>query len=782
MGQTEGEESSQRPDGSAGAGDELASVSGQSRNGTSSDDAGQHPGGSPAAPNGAPRGRLDPARFMGAPGVHEREVVGDPRTGSRYVRIWHAGREFKARRDRENVLEATPYVTQPRTALGALLWRAKRLLLGEPLITPAQVAGRLKKRYALGTLSANALSSVVYATEAMLGVLIVAGSRGLGASIPIALAIFLLLGLVVLSYRQIMHAYPGWGGSYLVVRANLGAWPGLLAAAALLIDYTLTVAVSVSAAALALVSVLPVLTGWKVALCLILVAIIALLNLRGVDESGGWFAAPTYLFIAATLVLIGTGLVKAFILPGHPTITPVALAGSQSLGIFLILRAFASGCVALAGIEVIADEVPSFTKPEPRNATITLALVAGILGVLFLGITLLAQRFGLTPDPTGTHSMLALLALKLVGGGAWVWSFYLFQVLTVLILALAANTSFSDFPRLAFLLARDDFAPHQFGVRGDRLTNTAGILTLALCASLLLLAFRGSVGALLPLYALVVFAGFALSQTAMVIHWWRARSQGWRRKIIWNLLGAAVTGAVALVVAISAFLQGAWLVVVLVPCLAILSMSIHSHYTHVADLIRTRPEALTPPWRFRHLAVVPISSLNYPTLRALAYACSVTRQVIAVHVAYDDADAVAIQHQWHDQVEVSGFFAPQEAAGPNGMPMTSATSVSAGAATASATEKDLADNAPAAALPRLVIIESPYRVVTQPLLRYIDILRRRHPEMTVTVILPEFVPWHFWQNFLHNQSALRLKAALLFRRDIVVTDVPYHLEPQSASE
>lgn len=779
MGQAKEDESSHMPTGSGDAGGEPATPSAQAGNGTPSGDA--RPESRPANDR-ATRERAGPTRLTGAPGINEREVVGDQRTGSRYVRIWQGGRDFRARHGRENVLEATPYVTQPRTSLGMFLWQAKRLLVGEPLTATTREAGRLQKRYAVGTLSANALSSVVYATEAMLGVLIVAGTRGLGASVPIAVGVVLLLGLVVLSYRQILRAYPVWGGSYLAVRDNLGTWPGLLAAAALLIDYTLTVAVAVSAAALALISAFPVLAGWKVVLCLVLVATIALANLRGIGESRGWFAAPTYLFIAATLALIGAGLVQTYALPGRPSVAGAAVVTGQSLGIFLILRAFASGCAALTGIEVIADEVPAFAKPEARNATITLAIVAAILGILFLGITLLVERFGLSPDPTGTHSLLALLALKIAGGGIWMWFYYVFQLVTVLILALAANSGFSDFPQVALLLARDGFAPHQFGVRGDRLTYSAGILTLFLFASVLLLVFRGNVSALLPLYVLGVFAGFALSQAAMASHWWRARSAGWLRKSVWNVLGAAVTGAVALIVAVSAFVGGAWVVVVLIPCLAFLFMGVHSHYTRVAELIQARPEALTPPAEIHHLAIVPVATLNYPTLRALAYACSVAPRVIAVHVAYDDADAAEMQRQWGEEVERSGVFATREAQSPPAKPTVPGKPAPGGAATSPAVEKESPGEGPGAGFPRLVIIESPYRVVTQPLVRYVDIVRRRHPDKTVTVILPEFVPWHFWQNFLHNQSALRLKAALLFRRDIVVTDVPYHLTRQIVNE
>lgn len=711
-------------------------------------------------------------------GLNEREIIGGPGARSNYVRIWQPGREFRS--VGPDILEATPYAGQPRTRMGRWVGGVKRVLLGEPLTTAAQEDERLKKRYALAVLSSDALSSVAYATEAILGVLIIAGSGALVLSIPIAAAIVLLLAVVVISYRQTIYAYPKGGGSYIVARDNLGDVPGLVAAASLLIDYTLTVAVSVSAGVLAVTSAFPDLGGWKVELCVAFVAVIALVNLRGVREAGAIFAAPTYVFIISTLALIALGLLRAYVLPGSHAPVPLHIVrASQGLGLFLILRAFATGCTAMTGVEAISDGVPAFRKPESRNAAITLAMMAGLLGIMFIGITVLAQHYGLEPDPHGVKSVISVLAERIVGAGTPFY--YIFQLATMLILTLAANTSFSDFPRLSFFLARDGFAPHQFSFRGNRLAYTTGILTLAGLASLLLVVFRGNTDALLPLYALGVFSGFTLSQSGMVSRWWRKRSPGWQAKLAMNGIGAFTTAVVAGIFAVTKFAEGAWIVVLLIPLLVLLFMGISRHYKHVAEL--TQPQDLIIPNTMQHLAIVPVASLNQPTLRALAYACSLSPRVLAVHVAFDEDDARNMQREWRERVATAPGFTtavPMPASAGSlkaGVP-GGGTGISGGKGETPARFGALFGDGAETARPRLVIIESPYRLLTQPLLRYVDTVRRRHPEFTVTVILPEFVPRHFWEHILHNQSALRLKAALLFRRDIVVTDVPYHLVDQ----
>ncbi|GAC1452095.1 MAG: hypothetical protein PVSMB4_12350 [Ktedonobacterales bacterium] len=732
-----------------------------------------------AAPGEQPSPVKRPAAFKLRPvGLDEREVIGGSRARSSYVRMWQPGREFRS--VGPNMLEATPYASQPRTRLGRWGRSIKRALLGEPLTTAAQEDERLKKRYALAVLSSDALSSVAYATEAILGVLIVAGSNALVVSIPIAAAIVALLAVVVISYRQTIYAYPKGGGSYIVARSNLGDVPGLVAAASLLVDYTLTVAVSVSAGVLAVTSAFPALGPWKVPVCVAFVVIIALVNLRGVREAGAIFALPTYIFIGSTLLLIGAGLLRGFLLPGsHATVSPHMVAASQGLGVFLILRAFATGCTAMTGVEAISDGVPAFRKPESRNAAITLAAMAGLLGIMFLGITVLAQHYGLEPDPHGVRSVISLLAERVMGAGTPFY--YVFQLATMLILTLAANTSFSDFPRLSFFLARDGFAPHQFSVRGDRLAYTTGILTLAGLAALLLVVFQGNTDALLPLYALGVFSGFTLSQSGMVVRWWRERTAGWQLKLAMNGFGALTTATVAAIFALTKFVEGAWIVVLLIPALVLLFLGISRHYKHVAAL--TQPRDVVLPGAMQHLAIVPLASLNQPTLRALAYACSVSPRVLAVHVAFDEEDAQEVQREWRQRVtSVSGFTtaapSPRPAGARRVTPPPAAPAPTAAPADTPGRLGALFGDSAEPSRPQLVIIESPYRLLTQPLLRYIDAVRRRHPEFTVTVILPEFVPRHVWEHLLHNQSALRLKAALLFRRDIVVTDVPYHLAPR----
>lgn len=639
------------------------------------------------------------------------------------------------RRISTGLLEATEETETPHNTLERIIYPLKRLLLGAPLATIQVEHERLTKFKALAVLSSDAISSVAYATEAILVTLIVAGSSSMGLTLPISLAIVGLLCIVTLSYRQTISAYPQGGGSYIVAKDNVGTLPGLVAAASLLIDYVLTVAVSVSAGVHNLTSLFGGLSPYVVPIAVALVVLITLVNLRGVRESGAVFALPTYIFIGSALLLIGMGLIKAFVLQQQPVASQFEpVVASEPLTLFLILKAFAAGCSAMTGIEAISDGVPAFKKPEPRNARITLTWMAAILATLFLGITLLAVSYHVEADETGSHTVIAQLASQ-VFTGPFAFLFPVFQLAALAILTLAANTAYADFPRLASFLARDKFLPHQFSFRGDRLAFSAGIIVLAMLASLLLIVFKGNTTHLISLYAVGVFLSFTLSQSGMVLHWWRLRHEQkrWWRSLLLNGVGAAATLLVVGVVAFTKFLEGAWIVIVLIPLLVLLFLSIRRHYQYVE---RERTTALPiSPKAIRHRLIVPIAGLDRASLQSLAYARSISPHITAVHVAIDAEDAHTVRAAWQEWQQ---HVAEEEET-------------------------------------HLVVIESPYRSLSRPLLAYIDTIRELHPEDTLTVILPEFVVAHWWEHLLHNQTALRLKAALFFRPGIVVTSIPQHL-------
>jgi amino acid transporter len=468
------------------------------------------------------------------------------------------------------------------------------------------------------------------------------------------------------------------------------------------------------------------------------VAIVVLLmfgNLRGVRESGTIFMAPTYLYIALILGMVGIGLAR-LVTGTFPEYTPppewlTAEGPIQVLSIFLVLRAFSSGAAALTGVEAISDGVPAFKPPEWRNARITLVWAAAIFAALFLGISFMASTLGIVPDPTEEQTVLSQVARLIVGDGIF---FVLIQVATVLVLALAANTAFADFPRLSSFMARDDFMPRQFAFRGERLAFTTGIVALSSLAALLLIAFGASVTALIPLYTLGVFLAFTLSQSSMVVRWWRRRENGWRRGLAINGLGALTTGVIALIVIESKFLAGAWMVVLAIPILVLLMLGIRSHYRDVdagLSLERIPPggRAATKP-----IVIVPIARLDEPARQAIAFANSISPDAIAVHVTNEAEGADAFRREW-----------PEWSGGAE-----------------------------------LVVIESPYRALIGPLLAYLDVLQRHDPSRPVLVVLSEFVPRHWWENLLHNQTALRLKLRLFTRPNTIVADVPYHLRGTSS--
>jgi amino acid transporter len=601
----------------------------------------------------------------------------------------------------------------------------KRRLLGRPIPTSLERHERLGRATGLAVFASDALSSSAYATEEILLVLIIAGTGALQASVPIAFGIAVLLAIVVSSYRQTIRAYPRGGGAYIVTRENFGRHPSLVAGASLLTDYVLTVSVSVAAGVAAITSALPGLFPYRVGLCVAGVAIIALANLRGIRESGRVFAIPTYAFVGSYLVMLGWGGVVWLRGGGAaPAGAPVAAASTtEALTLFLALRAFASGCVALTGIEAVSDGVPAFRPPEARNARQVLVMLAAVLIALFVGITLLASAFGLTPAEQETIN--SQLARRVFGHTP---VYYVVQAMTALILVLAANTSFADFPRLASFLARDGFLPRQFANRGDRLAFSNGIIILAILSALLLVLFSGDTHALIPLYAVGVFISFTLSQSSMVRHWLRVRTRGWAWRMVLNGIGAAATGLVMLIIATTKFTHGAWMVVLLIPCLILVFLAIHRHYHEVARQlsIDATPPGLPP---LAHAVLVLIGDVHRGVLFALAYARVLSPGARAVYVELDPDRTRRLEERW-------GKWG-------SGVP--------------------------------LVVLRSPYRSVVGALLEYLDNLQAQAPDRLVTIIIPEFVPARWWQHLLHNQTALLIKGALLFRRGVVVIDVPYHL-------
>lgn len=669
--------------------------------------------------------------------LRRTEVCAGKFPGQERIRIVRPSHSYLQRVE-AGLLKATDAGMVPDGGLGWIMYRLKRFLIGSPLANEQAIHERLTKFKALAVLSSDAISSVAYATELCMGVLILAGSGAIATLLPISGAIILLLAIVALSYSQTIPAYPNGGGSYIVAKDNLGNWAGLIAAAALMVDYVLTVSVSVTSGVQNLFSLpsLQIFSPYLAVIDVLVIVIITIVNLRGIRESGSVFAIPTYFFVGSAFLMIGVGLFRSYVLEHHPLISSFPhVSGIAPLGVFLVLRAFASGCSAMTGVEAISNGVPAFKKPEPRNARLTLIWMAAILGSLFAGITLLSMTFGLIPDPTGKVTLISQIATRTFGGTPLAFMYPVFQIATLLILVLAANTSYADFPRLASLLARDNFLPHQFAFRGDRLAFSTGIFCLAILASTLELIFGGDTTHLVDLYAVGVFISFTLSQSGMVRHWWRLRHQEphWLRSLIINGIGATATLIVAAVITITKFLLGAWIVAILIPLLVLVFIAIHRHYLKV-ESERTTSTPLKPT-EIRHLFIVPIAGLDRVSVQSLSYARSIARRVIAVHVAIDEEDAHRIREAWGAW---TGQIAPEEKL-------------------------------------ELVIIESPYRSLKAPLMAYIDTIHELYSDVTLTVLLPEFVVSHWWEHLLHNQTALRLKAALLFRPGIVVTNMPQHL-------
>jgi amino acid transporter len=675
-------------------------------------------------PTTEPEAQRQNARL--APDVRLREIVHGKTSKSPYVRVLTTEARSGFRRRGGGILQVTLEATAPRGGPGRLYGRIKALAVGAPMSTAQLAHERLPKTKALAVFSSDALSSSAYATEEILLVLVLVGTAHLGLSIPIALAITLLLTIVAVSYRQTIRAYPSGGGAYIVAKDNLGDGPAQVAAAALLVDYILTVSVSVAAGVAAIISALPELEAWRVAIGVAAIAVVTLLNLRGVRESGTIFAIPTYAFIFTAFALLAVGAFRVITGNAEPVVHEEAVVATQGLTLFLILRAFSSGCAALTGVEAISNGVPAFKVPESRNASTTLTWMAVILGTIFIGFTLLAHQYDLIPSHDET--IVSQLGRVVFGENA---AYYVWQAATALILLLAANTAYADFPRLASILAKDDYMPHQFAFRGDRLAFSNGIIVLGVAAAVILWGFGGQVTRLIPLYAVGVFVSFTLSQGGMVVHWRRLRERGWGRSLVINAVGATATALVALIITATKFTHGAWMTILIGVVLVLFFRAIHGHYVGVAR--RLELPRLDTPWPlvFRpQLMIVPIRRLNRASVRALSYANAISQSVTAVHVSDDLEDAKLIQDQWDRW---------------------------------------------AGTIP-LVVIESPFRSFTQPLLSYIDAIEDHDPNTVITVVLPEFLPRHWWQTLLHNQDALRLKAALLFRKDTVVIDVPQHYD------
>ena len=610
----------------------------------------------------------------------------------------------------------------------------KRLLIGKPIATEQQHNERLNKITALAVFSSDALSSVAYATEAILAVLILAGSAALGLSLPVAGGIAFLLVVVAISYRQTIHAYPNGGGAYIVAHENLGKLPGLIAAAALLIDYVLTVAVSISAGVAAITSLsrnwgFPGIQSFAIEIALVCILIVGLANLRGVKESGVIFAVPTYAFIIGILALLSWGLLRLASGSVGLVTQPMMpeLHSGEAIGIWLVMRAFSAGCTALTGVEAISNGIPAFKKPEARNAATTLSWMVGILTVMFLGITWLADRLQAIPNEA-THETIVSQISRTVFGIGPIYTFI--QIATALILVLAANTAYADFPRLASLLARDRFLPRQFSSQGDRLVYSNGILVLSLFAALLVVIFQANEIAMLPLYAIGVFISFSLSQSGMVLHHLRVRAAGWRAGLGINGLGAVLTTIVLIVLAITKFTAGAWAVLVLLPLLVLMFSAINRHYSNVAEQLSLT--TASKPIAVRRLtAIVLVSGIHKGVLPALQLANSLAPEnVTAVYVNLEPERVGKVQQRWADW----GCDVP------------------------------------------LVVLDSPYRSLISPVLAYVDEVDTLYNDDELLVILPEFVPAHWWEHLLHNQTGLILRTALLFRKGKVVISVPYRLE------
>jgi amino acid transporter len=638
----------------------------------------------------------------------------------------------------EGQLVAREAASAPRTRAGRQLAKVRSVLFGRPLSIHEEIGERLSKVKALAIFSSDAISSSAYATEEILRVLVLAGALALASSIEISIAIVALLAVVALSYRQVCRAFPNGGGAYAVARSELTPLLGLVAAGALLIDYVMTVAVSTSSALDQLASLVPAAGDYKVLIAVVVITLMTIANLRGLRESGNIFAVPTYVFVVLALGIVGVGLFNivtgaAHALPHQPNAQSFGL---EPLVLLLVLKAFASGSVALTGVEAIANGVPAFKPPESRNAGNTMIAMAVLLGVIFIGVSVVAFAYAVVPSVGGFPSVISLVAGAVYGDGSILQG--LFLVATMLILFLAANTSYNAFPRLAALLAVDGYMPRQFGFRGDRLAYSWGIVLLAAVAAGLVALFGGTTTLLIPLYAVGVFVCFSLSQAGMVRHWLRVRGPAWRRRLAINGLGAIVTTVVLAIVVYEKFFGGAYLVVVLIPILVAIMLFIHRQYRASAAQLAIDPDVVIPAPRRDDRIVVPVAGIDRSVVQAVNLGRSIGPDVRAVVIAARPEAALALRGEWEQRFQ----------------------------------------DVP------LDIVESPYRALAGPMLAYLDWLDEAWPweaEQPITfVIVPEFVPRHWWERPLYNQSAKALRAALIGRPYTVVVDMPYRRLPAGA--
>ncbi len=685
-----------------------------------------------------PKQALNPDQDKGQninPDLTVNEYKRGARPGDSYVRKQKPYRHLF--RGGSGHLVATPESNTAESKLQRGIQNLKAAFIGTPLFSKDEIHERLTKVKALAVFGSDAISSCAYATEASLMVLIVAGNGALHISFYTALAVALLLSMVAFSYRQTVYAYPHGGGSYNVSRQNLGQMAGLVAAAALMLDYIMTVAVSIAAGSFAVTSALnaaginitaitsslPPFFNLNVILSLIFIGLITLGNLRGIRESGSIFAVPTYLFIFSFAGMLIVGVIKVLTHSLVPATPPPILAIAQPVTLWLVLRAFSAGAVAMSGTEAISNGVPVFKPPESKNAAITLTVMASLLGIFFVGVSFLSNHMGLVP---GNQSIVSQVALAVFGQNAF---YYIFQIATMGVLVIAANTAFADFPRLSSVLARDNYMPHIFMNRGDRLAFSSGIIFLGTVSALLLVVFRGNVDSLIHLYAVGVFLAFSMSDTGMVVHWWKTRGKGWKTSILINGADAILTTSILIIVVITKFMFGAWIIIVLIPAIIPIFLFIHHHYDRVAQQLKILPKHV-PPQRIDQFVLVPIDDVNYASLRAISFARSFAKDITVLHIATDAARAEKIQQKMQ-------IYAPDM---------------------------------------KLVIVESPLRAFMRPLLNYVDALHKQNPGGFVTIILPEFITAHWWERFLHNRTAEQLTQAFKKHPNVAVVNVPYLLQ------
>ena len=652
----------------------------------------------------------DPGLLRGQKPADRRVRVSRPE--SRYFRYAGPG-----------VVVARAAASEARTPIGRAWIGARRVLFGSPLATAQEIEQRLPKWKALAVFSSDVLSSVAYATEASMFTLLAVGTIAFSYLMPIAILIVALLVLVTFSYRQTIRAYPSGGGSYIVARANLGVLPGLVAAAALLTDYVLTVAVSVSSGVFNLASAFPPLHAVTVPLIVVAILLVMVVNLRGLRESGTIFALPTYVFMISVILLVVVGVIRTALgdTPRVTDVVPISVQ-AETMSLLLLMRAFADGCSAMTGTEAISNGTPAFKPPEWKNAQRTMVAMASILGFVFLGISFLAKAAGAVPSHD--ESVLSQVGRATFGPGP-IW--YILLISTMGILVLAAQTSFADFPRLASILSRDGFMPRGFAYRGERLAFNAGIVALAVLAIIVAVAFGGRVESLIPLYAIGVFTAFTLSQAGMVRHWFSEKGSGWRRSAIINGVGAIATAIVAVIFAVAKFALGAWIVLIIVPILVAIMLLIRREYSFGMSGLTVAPDLVWGAPVHRRRVVIPVADVQWDVIQAVRFGRSMSEDITAVHVTDDVAAGERVRERFERQLP--GI--------------------------------------------RFVIVESPYRNLVDPLIRYLEVTAEQDPNSVTVVLLPERVSRHWWEKLLFNQNVHRIREALTGRSDILVADVPF---------